>query len=380
MRLAPLLGALVALAVGLLGAGCGGGSSFYDDRETSTCLEGRGLAVSHEDADYIALAAINGGYLVSVGETRVNVSFYRNGDDARQNLKAYEVFGGEVGDTLYAKDNAVFAWDDTPTSDEKESVDGCLTVASSAVAAEEVPSTLTDATGGVSSTGSTPPTSVSDAEVLAYYTQNQSQYGTPESRDVRHILVAEKGANGQVNFRKSKATAEQIYAQLAAGADFALLAKEYSADPGSKDFGGKLTISRGQTVPEFDKVSFALDKGEISKPVKTQYGYHVIEAVSDVRNATLTPLNKVKAAIRAKLLQEKRRQQTPQEESTCDRFVLNVENYNTLLPGASRAEYVTLLHKLQRDCPAEALQAGLTGEGLPQCTDLGEENCTMYEG
>jgi parvulin-like peptidyl-prolyl isomerase len=146
---------------------------------------------------------------------------------------------------------------------------------------------------------------VTDAEIAEYYAQNQSQYGSPESRDVRHILIAEK-KGAEVDFAASKAKADDIYARLVDGADFAALAKAESEDPGSKDAGGKLTISRGQTVPEFDKISFELDKGELSKPVKTQYGYHVIEAVSDVREAMTTPLDKVKAGIRTQLRQQKR--------------------------------------------------------------------------
>lgn len=149
---------------------------------------------------------------------------------------------------------------------------------------------------------------VTEPEILEYYTQNQSQYGTPESRDVRHILIAEKKGN-EVDYEASKAKADEIHAQLQDGADFAALAKASSADPGSKDSGGKLTISRGQTVPEFDKVAFELDKGEISEPVKTQYGYHVIQAVSEVRKAKVTPLDKVRATIRATLLQEKRNEE-----------------------------------------------------------------------
>ena len=150
---------------------------------------------------------------------------------------------------------------------------------------------------------------VTEPEILEYYTTNQSQYGTPESRDVRHILITEKGGDGKVDYAASKAKADAVYAQLQDGADFAALAKSESADPGSKDSGGKLTISRGQTVPEFDKVSFELDKGEVSKPVKTQYGYHVIEALSDVRKATTTPLDKVRSSIRATLLQQKRNEE-----------------------------------------------------------------------
>jgi foldase protein PrsA len=147
---------------------------------------------------------------------------------------------------------------------------------------------------------------VTDSDVLQYYTANQSQYGTPESRDVRHILITVKGKDGNVDYAASKEKADQVYEQLKGGADFATLAKQVSADPGSKDSGGKLTISRGQTVPEFEKVSFELKTGELSKPVKTTYGYHVIEALSDVRKATRTPLDKVKASIRTTLLQQKR--------------------------------------------------------------------------
>jgi parvulin-like peptidyl-prolyl isomerase len=147
---------------------------------------------------------------------------------------------------------------------------------------------------------------VSEQEILKYYTENLAQYGKPESRDVRHILIADKGKDGQVDFPKSKTEADRIYAELQGGADFAALAKEFSEDTSNKDSGGKLTISRGQTVPEFDKTAFELKQGEISRPVKTTYGYHVIEAISPVRKAETTPIAKVRASIRATLLQQKR--------------------------------------------------------------------------
>jgi parvulin-like peptidyl-prolyl isomerase len=149
---------------------------------------------------------------------------------------------------------------------------------------------------------------VGEPDILTYYTQNQAQYQTPESRDVRHILIAEKKANGAVDFAKSKAEADGIYAELRGGADFAALAKESSADPGSKASGGKLTISRGQTVPEFDKVAFELEQGTISRPVKTTYGYHVIEALSPVRKAKVTSLADARPQIRTTLLSQKKQE------------------------------------------------------------------------
>lgn len=135
---------------------------------------------------------------------------------------------------------------------------------------------------------------VTDAEVRAFYKENKSQYEVPESRDVRHILV------------KSKDRANEIYDQLKAGADFAALAKRYSLDPGSKDDGGKLTISRGQTVGPFDTTAFLLPEGSISRPVKTEFGYHVIQAISAVKPAKTTALAEVKDSIRKQLLDQKK--------------------------------------------------------------------------
>jgi foldase protein PrsA len=150
---------------------------------------------------------------------------------------------------------------------------------------------------------------VSDEDALAYYTQNQASY--PESRDVRHILIAVnvdpdcKAADCEVDFDASKAKADAIYAQLEGGANFAVIAKKESADPGSKDQGGKLTIQRGQTVPEFDKTSFALDEKEISKPVKTQYGYHIIQPISPVRGSFDTYKDVVRTTLLQQLKNEK---------------------------------------------------------------------------
>jgi foldase protein PrsA len=135
---------------------------------------------------------------------------------------------------------------------------------------------------------------VSEKEITAYYNKNKTQYAQPESRDVRHILV------------KTKKQADDLHAQLEGGADFAALAKKHSTDTASKASGGKLTITKGQTVAAFDKQAFELKKDEISAPVKTEFGFHLIQALSAVKPATTTPLKDVKEAIRGQLLQEKK--------------------------------------------------------------------------
>jgi len=150
---------------------------------------------------------------------------------------------------------------------------------------------------------------VTDSEVEDYYNKKKADYKVAASRDVRHILVAKK------------ARADDIHSQLKNGGNFAALAKKYSTDPGSKANGGKLTVRKGETVPEFDKVAFELKKNELSAPVKTQYGYHVIQALSDVKAPSQTPLKDVKEQIRQQLLQEKRQKAiTDWTKETNDEF------------------------------------------------------------
>ena len=135
---------------------------------------------------------------------------------------------------------------------------------------------------------------VAPAEVRAYYDSHRETYTTPQTRVVSHILV------------KDKALADRLYAQLKKSpADFAALAKKYSLDPGSKANGGQLTITRGQTVPQFDKVAFELRTGQLSKPVHTQFGWHIIHADKPATPHRSQPFSQVKAGIEQQLLQQK---------------------------------------------------------------------------
>jgi parvulin-like peptidyl-prolyl isomerase len=134
---------------------------------------------------------------------------------------------------------------------------------------------------------------VTPAEVKAYYDDHRQVYTTPQTRVVSHILV------------KNKALADKLYAQLKNGASFAALAKKNSQDPGSKAQGGRLTITRGQTVPPFDRVAFELRTGQLSKPVHTQYGWHIIHADKPATPHKSTPFAQVKESIKQTLLQQK---------------------------------------------------------------------------
>jgi parvulin-like peptidyl-prolyl isomerase len=135
---------------------------------------------------------------------------------------------------------------------------------------------------------------VTDQEVKDYYAKNKAQYGSPDTRQVRHVLV------------KDKKLADKLYDQLRAGGDWQAIAKKYSQDPASKDKGGKMTATKGQLVPEFEQVAFAIGNNGISKPVKTQFGWHIIQALGPVKHGSATPFAQVQAAIKQQLLQDKK--------------------------------------------------------------------------
>ena len=135
---------------------------------------------------------------------------------------------------------------------------------------------------------------VSDADVTTYYVANKANppIYTPETRDVRHILV------------KDKAQANKIYDELKSGADFTKLVTAYTLDDASKAGGGKMTIKKGDTVAEFETTSFLLPTNSISRPVKTQFGYHIIQALSNVRPGKTLTQKEATPQIKATLLEK----------------------------------------------------------------------------
>jgi parvulin-like peptidyl-prolyl isomerase len=105
-------------------------------------------------------------------------------------------------------------------------------------------------------------------------------------------LSKDEGLNG-----KAEAKAKDILAQLKAGGDFAKLAKDNSADPGSASQGGELGwFDAGVMVPEFEKAAFALKPGELSDLVKTQYGYHIIKMEEITKDKKTGKVTKAKAS------------------------------------------------------------------------------------
>jgi len=117
-----------------------------------------------------------------------------------------------------------------------------------------------------------------EEELRELYQAEMDRFTQPERRRVRHILIALDPAADEAAQNAAKASIEEIRDRIAAGEDFAAVAKELSQDPGSAAQGGDLgLIERGLMDPAFDQVAFALEAGQLSKVVRTRFGYHLIE-------------------------------------------------------------------------------------------------------
>lgn len=131
---------------------------------------------------------------------------------------------------------------------------------------------------------------VTEADAKKLYDAQVSAAKPQEEVRARHILV------------ESEVKAKEIFEKIAHGEDFVRMAKEHSKDPGSKDEGGDLGyFARGQMVPVFEETAFKLKKGDVSQPVQSQFGWHIIK-VEDRRQRGAPPFDAIKERIIASLV------------------------------------------------------------------------------
>jgi peptidyl-prolyl cis-trans isomerase D len=153
-----------------------------------------------------------------------------------------------------------------------------------------------------------PEPEVNDAELRAFYDRNLSRYQVDERVRASHIILMTMGKSEE-EIKQVEARAQEVLAKVKAGGDFAELAKQYSEDTGNKDQGGDLGwVVRGQMVPAFEQATFALQPGQISDVVKTEYGYHVIK-VHERDRAHMQTFDEVKDQIRQEIAQQKQQEQ-----------------------------------------------------------------------
>jgi peptidyl-prolyl cis-trans isomerase C len=147
---------------------------------------------------------------------------------------------------------------------------------------------------------------VSDEAVEAFYADNPSFFESGEQVAAGHILISTEDLSTEAEIAEARERAEEIRRMLVEeNADFAELAKERSEGPSGPRGGDLGTFGRGQMVPAFEEAAFAMEPGEISDVVKTQFGFHVIR-VTDRIEAGSIPLENVEGDIRQYLQTQKR--------------------------------------------------------------------------
>jgi peptidyl-prolyl cis-trans isomerase D len=165
---------------------------------------------------------------------------------------------------------------------------------------------------------------ISDDQLKAQYQANIQQYQVPNRFHVEHILLMTVGKT-DAEVEEIKKTAEDVLKQAKKGAKFEDLAKKYSEDPGTKEKGGDLGwITQGQTVPEFEKTAFGLDKGQMSDLVRTQYGFHIIKVLEKETARTKT-FDEVKDSLRAPMILQ---QADKQASDTADELATAIRRSN----------------------------------------------------
>ena len=141
---------------------------------------------------------------------------------------------------------------------------------------------------------------VTDAQLADYLAKNHALLDQPKQVRARHILVA------------TLPIALLVETRLKSGGDFAALAKQYSSDPGTKDKGGELGFfTQGAMVKEFSDAAFAMKPGQISQPVHSPYGYHIIQ-LEEIKPAQIATLANSKQKIKDQMLSSQEQTQTPE--------------------------------------------------------------------
>jgi len=144
-----------------------------------------------------------------------------------------------------------------------------------------------------------------DSEVRQFYDNNPDKFTKPEQVHARHILVKVEPGSGDAAWNEAKEKIEKIHDTATSdGTDFGELARDKSDGPSAKNGGDIGFISQKQFDENFTKAAFDLEKGEISEPVKTRYGWHIIKLV-DRRESRTVPFEEVKGKL-SKQLKNKR--------------------------------------------------------------------------
>ncbi len=208
---------------------------------------------------------------------------------------------------------------------------------------------------------------ISPSEIRSYYEEHLQTYEIPATVEARHILikVAQDAPAEQVNTKKQEIL--KIYEMIQAGKDFATCAREYSEGPSAKRGGQLGAFEKTEMVAPFAEKAFSMTAGEISEPIRTRFGWHLIQ-VDKINEPSRKPLEQVKKNIREKLALQKARDAA--YEAALNAFDLALEK-NSIKAAAAQGRKVKTSGLLTRkDRLAE----------IPETRELVRQAFDLYEG
>lgn len=146
--------------------------------------------------------------------------------------------------------------------------------------------------------------SLSETEISDYYDSHRPEFTEPETVEARHILLKVPEDADSETEEKTRKKALEILDKTESGQDFSELARKFSDDRTAGQGGYLGVLEKGDTIEKFSEAAFSLEPGEISKPVRTKFGWHIIK-VEDRTEESVKPLDGVKGEIRKKLAMQK---------------------------------------------------------------------------
>ncbi|MEW6519813.1 MAG: peptidylprolyl isomerase [Thermodesulfobacteriota bacterium] len=148
---------------------------------------------------------------------------------------------------------------------------------------------------------------VDEEDIKRYYEENKGRFEMPEMVKARHILIQVKKTAAEEEMKAARVKMQSVLQRVKAGEDFAKLAADLSEDPGSRKKGGDLGyFSKGKMAPEFENAAFALQPGEVSDIVQTNFGLHIIK-LEDKKEPFLQPVSAVREQLLHALTLEKKK-------------------------------------------------------------------------
>jgi peptidyl-prolyl cis-trans isomerase D len=211
---------------------------------------------------------------------------------------------------------------------------------------------------------------VKENDLKDFYQDHKSEYDHPERLKVRHILLSTQASANPLETDKSEKTLEDYRNQILSGkATFSALAQKYSADTGSRKQGGDLGwVTRGEMVKEFEDAVFATKKGDITKPFKTKFGYHIAQVV-DVEKEYKSTFAEVRTKVLDEYEKTKANQKTLAIAGQLSEKVKNKEKIETAAKELNLKETETLWFSQGKDIP-----------GLKDSKQIANQLANLYPG